>query len=110
MLRINLFRIRRPFSVNFFKLIRDVNVTGDKNANIKKKTALIVRIEDKKNSDTKTEILIFTVNHEINSTISFIFENPNLENAPTSFINKKTIMKKDPRNQIRLNGRKTAGK
>jgi hypothetical protein len=102
--------MRLPFSVNFFKLTRDVNVTGDKNENTKKKTAPMVKIEDKKNSDTKTETLIFTVNHDNNSKISFIFENPNLENEPTSLINKKTIMKKDPRYQIRLNGRRITGK
>jgi hypothetical protein len=59
--------------------------------------------------DTKTETLIFTENQEINSILFLILEKLNFENEFSSFINKKTMMKKEPRYQIRFNGSKTAG-
>ena len=109
MLRIIRFRINLPFSEDVFKLIKDVMVTGDKKANRRKKIAIIVRIENWKNIDTKTEILIFTVNQEIISTISLVFENVNLVDDPTILINKKTIIKKDPRYQIGFREIRAAG-
>jgi hypothetical protein len=46
MLRIILFRIMCPLSEEIFKLTNDVMVTGDNNANIRKKIAPIVSIEN----------------------------------------------------------------